>query len=534
MRIVFFGAARTVTGAAFRIECEEAKILLDCGLFQGPRELEERNRRVDLYGPATTSAVVLSHAHMDHAGLLPAFVASGFGGPIYCTPATKDLCEILLLDSAHIQEMEAEWQTRKNLRKGLGPQKPIYTRGDVERTLPLLRPVPYGERRELAPGTFFRFQDAGHILGSASVELWAVENGTTTKLVFSGDLGRRHQALVNDPQIIEEGEVLLVESTYGDREHKSQEESVREFVEILEQAYREGEKVIIPAFAVGRTQEVLYTLHELHRKGIMPPIPVYVDSPLATAATEIFKKHPECFDGQARALLKLHDQPLELPRLIFAKTVEESRAINDLKGAAVIIAASGMANAGRILHHLKHNLWRPTAHILFIGFQAQGTLGRRIIEGAKSVKLFGEEVAVRAQIHTLGGFSAHADRRELLDWISHFKSKDMKIFVVHGEEKSAQSLAASLQEAGFSHVKVPGLMEEVDLTEPVSQEAPLPPHRELEPQDLLFLLEKRLRKLRKRLNREGIPTEAFQAASGKLRSMEEMLHEVEGILDSRS
>lgn len=530
MKLVFLGAARTVTGASFRIESGQAKVLLDCGLFQGPKELEQRNRKIDLYDPLATDAVVLSHAHMDHAGLLPALVAAGFRGPIYCTPATRDLCEILLIDSAHIQEMEAEWQTRKNLRKGLGPQKPLYTRGDVERTLPLLRTVPYGERREVAPGLFFRFQDAGHILGSAAVELWAVENGTTTKIVFSGDLGRKHQALINDPQIIEEAEVLLVESTYGDRDHKSQEESIQEFVEVLEQANREGEKIIIPAFAVGRTQEVLYTLHDLNRRGIMPPIPVYVDSPLATAATEIFKKHPECFDGRARALLKLHDEPLELPRLVFAKTVEESRAINELKGPAIVIAASGMANAGRILHHLKHNLWRPTAHIVFIGFQAQGTLGRRIIEGARSVRLFGEEVAVKAKIHTIGGFSAHADRRELLDWIGHFKSKEMKVFVVHGEEKSAQSLAESIRQAGFPNVKVPSLTEEVDLGEPLPMVAP-EAQRQVPPQDLLFLLEKKLRKMRKRLNREGIPEQASPLVGGKIQRIERLLKEMEAILD---
>lgn len=526
MLVHFMGGVRTVTGACFRITSGASSVLLDCGLFQGPKALEERNRRVHLYEPHRIEAVILSHAHMDHAGLLPALVQKGYRGPIYCTPATRDLCEILLFDGAHIQEMEAEWRTRKNLRKGLPPQEPLYTRGDVEKTLRLFSPIPYGQRKEVAHGIYIRFQDAGHILGSAEVELWAVEDGGTTKLVFSGDLGRKHQPLIRDPQTIEDADVLLVESTYGDRDHKSQEETIQEFKDILDQVIRDEEKMIVPSFAVGRTQEVLYILHEFYRRGDLPTIPIYVDSPLATAATEIFRRHPECFDGLARALLKAQDEPLKLPGLRFTRTVEESRSINDLRGPAIIIAASGMASAGRILHHLKHNLWRQKAHIVFIGFQAQGSLGRMIIDGAKSVNIFGETVAVKAKIHTLGGFSAHADRSELLDWVGHFKTKGMKVFVVHGEEHSAVSLARALREAGFADVEVPTLLERVEIGAPGEKTPTLPVQPKTAP-EIIWEAERRLKRLRKRLSRKRPGPEELSTLTARLLDLQNLLLQLE-------
>lgn len=530
MHIQFLGGARTVTGASFRVEGASGAVLVDCGLFQGPKALEERNFKIHLYRPLSIESVVLTHAHMDHAGLLPALVKAGYKGPIYCTAATRDLCEILLLDSAHIQEMEAEWKTRKNLRKGMRPQEPLYTQEHAWRTVELLRPVDYGERKEVAQGVYVRFQDAGHILGSAAVEMWLSEPEQTLKIVFSGDLGRKHQPIIRDPQVIEEAEVLLVESTYGDRNHRSQEDTIKEFRLILETAFKDQEKLIIPAFAVGRTQEVLYILHDLNRKGQLPPMPVYVDSPLATAATEIFKKHPECFDGEARALLRNHEEPLDLPGLTFTKTTEESRSINELKGPAIVIAASGMANAGRILHHLKHNIWKPRAHIMFIGFQAQGTLGRSIVEGAKSVRIFGEPVAVRAQVHTLGGFSAHADRDEILDWVSHFKTKGIRIFVVHGEEKSALALAAGLQEKGFSQVQVPSHLESVDLGAPSAPRPAAKPDRGVPLTERLTVLEKKVRRLRKKLTRHEAPGEAAAATALKAQELEEMLDQLARII----
>lgn len=529
MRIEFLGGARTVTGAAYRVESASGAVLVDCGLFQGPRLLEERNRQIRLYRPLRTEAVVLTHAHMDHAGLLPAFVKAGYTGPIYCTPATRDLCQILLLDSAHIQEMEAEWRTRKNLRKGMRPQEPLYTQEHAWRTVELLRPIPYEERREVAEGVYIRFQDAGHILGSAAVEMWLSEPEQTMKIVFSGDLGRKHQPIIRDPQAIEEAEVLLVESTYGDRNHKSQEETLREFRLILETAFREREKMIIPAFAVGRTQEVLYILHDLNRKGQLPPMPVFVDSPLATAATEIFRKHPECFDGASRAMLRNNEQPLDLAGLTFTQTAEESKAINELKGPAIVIAASGMANAGRILHHLKHNLWRPRAHILFIGFQAQGTLGRHIVEGAKNVKILGEPVAVHAQIHTLGGFSAHADRDEILDWISHFRTPGIRIFVVHGEETSALALAASLREKGFSRVEVPSHLEWVDLKAPSAPRPEMESDTPLRLPERLAALERKARRLRKRLSRLEVSQKTASAMARKTQELAELLDHLEAM-----
>jgi metallo-beta-lactamase family protein len=501
MRLSFLGGVETVTGSAYAVETGGSRVLVECGLFQGPPSLEERNRRLHLYRPRETRAVVLTHAHMDHAGLLPALVKGGFGGPVYCTPATKDLCEILLIDSAHIQEMEAEWRTRKGLRRGRGAQAPLYTQEDARQTLGTLRPIPYLKRQEVAPGFHVRFQDAGHILGSAALELWVTEDSETVKLVFSGDVGRKNQPIIRDPQPMEEADVLLVESTYGDRRHRSQEETLAEFLSIIQSAARSRQKVIIPAFAVGRTQEILYILQVFHSRGLLPSIPVYVDSPLAIAATEIFRRHPECFDVQARGMLRQGAEPLDLPNLVLTRSSEESRAINASQDPAIVIAASGMCNAGRILHHLKHNLWRPGAHVVIIGYQAHGTLGRQLVEGARSVRIFHEPVAVRATVHTLGGFSAHADRDELLEWVGHFRSPDLRIFVVHGEQRSAAALADALRQQGFHRVGLPRLLETVDLldagTRPHAPEA-LWTQR---PADGILELERRLRKLRKRMAR---------------------------------
>ncbi len=533
MRITFIGGARTVTGAAYRVETTQAAVLVDCGLFQGPRALEERNRRMERYRPLDVDAVVLTHAHMDHAGLVPALVKAGYKGPIYCTPATRDLCEIMLLDSAHIQEMEAAWETRRNLRVGRKPVLPLYDQQDARKALSLFSQIPYGRRERVASGVHVRFQDAGHILGSASVELWADDGGRGWKLVFSGDIGRKNQPIIQDPQPIEEAQIVLVESTYGDRLHKSHEETLDEFLSVILEAVRERGKVVIPSFAVGRTQEVLYILHEFLRKGLIPDIPVYVDSPLAIAATEIFNRHPECFDGQARALLRRGDEPLRLPHLVLCRTTEESMAINQMEGPAIIIAASGMCNAGRIKHHLKHNLWRSNSHIVFIGYQAQGTVGRQIVDGARSVRILGEPVTVAAKVHTLGGFSAHADRDELLGWVRHLKTPGLKVFVVHGEERGALSLADALGGCGIPWVAVPRLLDSFELGEAVPSAAHPLTERHL-PIDALMDVERRLRRLRKRLSKKGLPSEeATHTFTQRAHELQSSLEQMESVLQLR-
>jgi metallo-beta-lactamase family protein len=386
-------------------------------------------------------------------------VKEGFHGKIFCTKATFDLCEVMLRDSAHLQEMEAEWRNRKGRRSGKEAVDPLYTVRDAEKSLQYFQPVRYDEILSPAEGIKVRFRDAGHILGSAIIEIWSKEGESEKKLVFSGDLGSPNQPLVRDPSSIEDSDVLWLESTYGDRLHKSREETVRELLQIIQQAIRDQAKVVIPAFAVERTQNIIYTLHQSIRKGLIPSIPVYIDSPLAISATEIFKKNADCFDQETKDLLWSGDNPLELPQLIYTRTTEESRAINEDSRPGVIISANGMCNSGRILHHLKHHLWRKDSHIVIIGFQAEETTGRRLVDGAKTVRLFGEEIAVKAHIHTLGGFSAHADRKGLLDWLSHFKSPDLEVIVNHGEEKTSMEFAERIQQLFHFKTVIPRLGE---------------------------------------------------------------------------
>jgi len=446
MKVEFLGAARTVTGSATLLEKDSLKWLVDCGMHQGGKTIEERNRHIQPYHAEGLAFVLLTHAHIDHSGLIPKLVKEGFRGKIICTKATSDLSAIMLRDSGHIQEMEAEWQNRKGKRSGKKTFEPLYTVKDAEESLRYFQPVRYDEIISLSGGVKVRFRDAGHILGSAMTEIWIEEGGSEKKLVFSGDLGSPNQPIVRDPAWIEEADVLWLESTYGNRLHKSREETVQELLQIIQQAIRDQAKVIIPAFAVERTQNVIYTLGELIRKGLIPSIPVYIDSPLAISATEIFKKNSDYFDQETREILLSGENPLDLPELIYTRTTEESKAINEDSRPGIIISASGMCDSGRILHHLKHHLWRETSHIVIIGYQAEGTNGRRIVDGAKTVRLFGEEIAVRAHIHTLGGFSAHADQRGLLEWLSHFKNPDLEVIVNHGEEKTSMGLAEKIEQ----------------------------------------------------------------------------------------
>jgi metallo-beta-lactamase family protein len=410
-------------------------------MFQGGKELEERNWNVQAYQARNLSFILLTHAHIDHSGLIPRLVKEGFQGKVVCTKATCELCEVMLRDSGHIQETEAEWRNRKGRRSGREEAGPLYTVGDAEKSLRCFEAVPYDEVLSVGEGVKVRFRDAGHILGSAMIEVWVEEGGQERKLVFSGDLGGIGQPIVRDPSVIEEGDVLWLESTYGNRLHKSKKETVNELLNIIQEAVRNQAKVVIPAFAIERTQDILFTIGQFIRMGLIPSVPIYIDSPLAISATEIFQRNSEAFDRETKDLLLSGENPLELTEMVYTRTTEDSKKINEDLRPGIIIASSGMCEAGRIKHHLKHHLWRETSHIVIIGYQAEGTLGRRIVDGAKTVRIFGEEIAVRAHIHTLGGFSAHADQRGLLEWLSHFKNPGLQVFVNHGEEKISQELA---------------------------------------------------------------------------------------------
>jgi len=540
MEITCVGGARTVTGSCFWCRNEKASFLVDCGMFHGPERLEERNRAPFPFVAEDIEAVLLTHAHIDHSGLLPRLVREGFRGKIYATPATVDLCAIMLPDSAHIQEMEAQWQRKKNVRKGKEAPPPLYTQADVERTLERFEPVPYGTLFSFADGAEASFRDAGHILGSAFLECSLSVGGHRKKVVFSGDLGNRDQPILRDPETIETADVVFVESTYGNRMHRSMGETLEEFAQIVLAAHREGGKVIIPAFAVERTQEVLYALHALQKQGRIPVVPTFVDSPLAISATEIFRRHPECFDEQTRQMLLQGESPLSVPSLTFTRSTDESRALNELEGPAIIISASGMCDAGRILHHLKHTIWRPDTHVVIIGFQAQGTTGRKLVEGAQRIRLFHEEVVVRARIHTLGGFSAHADQGGLLEWLGAMKNPALRAYVVHGEEEIAVEFAARLQEIIGCPAYVPFLGETVSLLEEVPPRRAFPQPaaaatmgRGAEPPESVARLIARLQGLAERLSsatwdRGRIDSRRLEKQLGKLAKIAEKL---EGILE---
>jgi metallo-beta-lactamase family protein len=461
MKIKFLGAARTVTGSCYIVETEHCRFAVDCGMHQGNAAIEERNRERALYGPEQLDFILVTHAHIDHSGLLPLMVKSGFTGDIYLTPPTKDLLEIMLLDSAHIQEMETEWQNRKRLRHGKPPLEPLYDQTDAQDTFPLFKDVKYNTAFQPAQGVTVTYRDAGHILGSAFIVLEIQEDGKHYRLVFSGDLGRPNQLLVNDPDIVENADYLFMESTYGDRDHKKEATSRDELAQAIEYSYRRKQKVIIPAFAVERSQEIIYSLSELARENKLPAdMPVYLDSPLAIRATKIFMQHPEYLDKATQQAISEGHNPLELDNLRFTETVQESQLINETSGPAVVISASGMCNAGRIKHHLRHNLWKHGASVVFTGFQAMGTPGRKIVDGAKKIRILGEELAVQAQIFTIGGFSAHAGQSQILKWLSNFKNQDMKVFLVHGESRAQKTLAALIQERFKLSVHIPDYLEE--------------------------------------------------------------------------
>lgn len=445
MRLTFLGAARMVTGSSYLLETGNIKFLVDCGMFQGAKSISALNRRDFFYDPGSVDFVLLSHAHIDHSGLIPKLCKAGFKGPIYTTKVTAELCRIMLPDSAHIQEFDTAIANRKGQRAGRTPVEPLYTVDDAYACLAQFSPVAYNSELNLSPEVTVRFQDAGHILGSSVLEIWVTEQDKKVKLLFSGDLGQPDQPILKDPTHVEEADYIITESTYGNRIHEQYSKEER-LAQIVQDTVKQGGNIIIPSFAVGRTQTILYYLHKLLKAGKIPDIPVIIDSPLAISATDIFMQNTQDYDTEASELLvKEQDNPLKLPKLTFTKTAEESRSLNNLDDPAIIISASGMADAGRILHHLKHNLWRPESSVVFVGYQAQGSLGRRLLEGAKRVKVMGEEISVKAQIHNLEGFSAHADKEQLLAWLANFKTKPANVFIVHGEYDMSQPFSAEIE-----------------------------------------------------------------------------------------
>ncbi|MGR6835784.1 MBL fold metallo-hydrolase RNA specificity domain-containing protein [Syntrophomonas erecta] len=476
MIIRFLGAAKTVTGSFHVIESEPGCFAVDCGLFQESKAIKERNYKEFPIDPSSIDFVILSHAHIDHIGLIPKLCKHGFKGPIYCSHATQELAGVLLPDSGHIQESEIERKNRKLKRAGKVLLEPIYTVEDAEKCLSQFRSLNMDETFEIVPGIQLRLRDAGHILGSCILELWITENDKTSKMVYSGDLGNSNQPIIKDPSIIENTDYLMVESTYGNRFHKGIFRRLETLEEVINYTMDKGGNLVIPAFAVERTQDLLYDLNRLYMAGKLDPtIDIYIDSPLAIAATQIFGEFLEYYDHTTRQMVASGNHPFKLPNLKYSKTQEESMELNKVKGNTIIISASGMCDAGRIKHHLKHNLWRPESTVLFVGYQANGTLGRRILDGEKLVTIHGESVVVKADIRSIESYSAHADRAGLVDWIKKFVVPPKGIFLVHGEEEAQQDLADYIQEEMRIPVFIPDWMDEFELkpSERVQSATPL-------------------------------------------------------------
>ena len=437
--LTFHGAAQQVTGSCYLIDTGASRVLLECGMFQGDAETERQNERAFPFDPTTLDAVVLSHAHLDHSGRLPKLVRDGFQGAIFVTPPTRDLLEIILKDAAFLHARDIEWENRRRARSGRDLLTPLYTDDDVAQALAQCRTQDYDQRFEAAPDVAVCFRDAGHIVGSAIVELWTGGR----KLVFSGDLGNKDSLLLRDPATVRAADVLLLESTYGDRDHRSLPATLSEFEEILATATG---NVIIPAFAVERTQEVLYFLGHLYESGKLKQQRIFLDSPMAIAATEVYRKYESLLNGQIPGTRSHGGKQRVLPPLQYSRTTEDSMAINRITGGAIIIAGSGMCTGGRVRHHLKYNLWRNDAHVVIVGFQARGTLGRALVDGAKSVRMLGEDIVVNAKIHTLGGFSAHAGQSQLIEWVARFAERRPHIYLVHGEPDKMEALRLKVKE----------------------------------------------------------------------------------------
>ena len=465
MRLVFSGAAHEVTGSCHFLQAAGLNILVDCGMEQGNDVYENQELPV---AASDVDCILLTHAHIDHSGLIPLMYVNGFRGQVYSTSATAQLCEIMLRDSAHIQMFEAEWRNRKGKRAGQPEYEPVYVMQDALDAIELLVPCQYGERIRICEGVEIRFTDVGHLLGSASIEVWATEDGVTKKIVFSGDIGNTDQPIIKDPAYTENADYIVMESTYGNRVHAQEKpDYLGDFTRILKETFDRKGNVVIPSFAVGRTQEMLYFIREIKEKGLLseyPDFEVYLDSPLAIEATKVFTKNMrECFDEEALALVNAGINPLVFPGLHTAISSEDSKMINFIEKPKVIISASGMCDAGRIRHHLKHNLWREECTILFVGYQANGTLGRRLLEGEKNVKLFGESIEVHARIESLHGVSGHADMNGLLKWVKAFDPPIQRVFVVHGEDTVTEEFAKTVEETFDYQAFAPFPCAEVDL-----------------------------------------------------------------------
>lgn len=474
MNITFLGATKMVTGSNFLVEGAGKRFLVDCGMYQGKATDEMENEAPFLYNPADIDFMLLTHAHIDHSGRIPKLYNEGFRGPVYATKATCDLCSIMLPDSGHIQEQENEWKNNKRKRKGLKQQPPLYTAEEATKCLEIFKPIKYDEIIDIDEHIHVRFNDAGHMLGSAIIEIWADEDGKTTKTVFSGDLGNNDIPLLSEPTMIEDADYLVMESTYGDRLHVGTHDKAKVFLDIVSETLDNGGTVVIPSFAVGRTQEILYELNIIKEERskdeafqkeyeTLMRAPVYVDSPLAISATEVFKNNEDLFDDETKAIMERGDNPLEFPGLKFTRTADESKALNESDEPSIIISASGMCEVGRIKHHLKHNIWNPNSTILFVGYQAPGTLGRSIVDGAKKVKIFGEEFSVKARIEYIEGYSGHADQEWLLNFVYSFIKKPKHIFLVHGEPNGQLVLKNKIVGTTQIPVTIPGYGEKYTL-----------------------------------------------------------------------
>ena len=477
MKITFLGATKTVTGSNILIEAAGKKFLVDCGMWQGKAEIEEQNAENFEYSPQEIDFMLLTHAHIDHSGRIPKLYNEGFRNKIYAHKATCDLCALMLPDSGHIQEMESQWKNKKRKRKGEREIPPMYTAEEAAKSLEIFEPIQYDEIIEITPEIHVRFNDAGHMLGSSIIELWVKEDGKETKTVFTGDLGNNDLPLLDSPTMIESADYLIMESTYGSRVHLRNDEKAQLFLDIVSETLDNGGTVIIPSFAVGRTQEILYEIDKLkelkdddefrRKYKTLMKASVYVDSPLAISATEVFRENTNLFEQQVKDEILRGDNPLEFKGLKFTRTADESKALNANPTPSIIISASGMCEVGRIKHHLKHNIWNPKSTILFVGYQAPGTLGYNIVNGAKTVKIFGEEIAVNARIEYIEGYSGHAAQDGLMNFIYSFINKPKHIFLVHGEENAQDVLKEKIETEAGLPVIIPEFGETYDMNEQV-------------------------------------------------------------------